>query len=121
MLSAFQPPASESDARSAAGRAPLRGRSIMTDTTQTSAAKAKPAKPATPPQPAFTPQLAGLENVIEDARRSALDSDPGPDEPSDYAALLESIQTARAAFPPLYEQEFVDPFEAALQQLGRAR
>jgi hypothetical protein len=97
----------------------------MTDTTETGAsatlaAKSKPAKPQ-PAAPEFTPELAGLDNVIEDARRSALDSDAGPDAPTDYATLLEAIEAGRAAFPPLYEQEFVDPFDAALKQLGRTR
>src|SRR5689334_11631623 len=69
----------------------------------------------------FRPDLQGLADVIEDARRAALDSDPGPAEPSDYVPLLAHVEAANEAFPPLYQQEFVGPYGATLRALGAQR
>jgi hypothetical protein len=65
-----------------------------------------------------TPNISHLDTCIEDARQAALDSDPGPADPIDFDALRGRLETARSKFPPLYRQEFVDPFTAKINQLG---
>jgi hypothetical protein len=65
------------------------------------------------------PNITNLDACIEDARQAALDSDPGPPEPTNYHQLRGRLQAARAKFPPLYQQTVVDPFIRQIDQLGQ--
>jgi hypothetical protein len=67
---------------------------------------------------AGAPDLSDLDACIEDARQAALDGDTGPGEPTDFFQLRGKLETARSKFPPLYRQEFVEPYIAALDDLG---
>src|SRR5215471_11181307 len=69
---------------------------------------------------ASAPVISGLAECVEDARLAALDGDSGPAEPTDFHPLRGRLETARSKFPPLYRQEFVEPFVAGLEQLGPA-
>lgn len=62
--------------------------------------------------------LAHLDACTEDARNGALDSDPGPAEPTDFFVLRGRLEAARAKLPPLYRDTFAAPFLAALDRLG---
>jgi hypothetical protein len=62
--------------------------------------------------------ISHLNACIEDTRQAALDSDPGPDDPTDYDELRGRLDAARGKFPPLYRQEFVEPFTAKINGLG---
>jgi len=64
------------------------------------------------------PDIKSQQACIEDARQAALDGDPGPEDPTEFHALRERLEAARSKFPPLYQQEFVDPYIAALDKLG---
>jgi hypothetical protein len=65
------------------------------------------------------PDLANLDACIEDARLAALDTDPGPSNPTEFNNLRGRLVTAREHLPPLYRQAVADPFIAVLNQLGR--
>jgi len=69
-------------------------------------------------QSAELPGVTHLDTCIEDVRQSALDSDRGPDDPTNFDELRGRLETARNKFPPLYRQEFVEPFVATIDQLG---
>src|SRR5215467_15878377 len=66
------------------------------------------------------PNIIHLDACIEDARQAALDSDLGPTDPADYDELRGRLETARNKFPPLYRQEFMEPFITTIDQLGAA-
>ena len=65
------------------------------------------------------PDLANLDACIEDARLAALDTDPGPSNPTEFNSLRGRLVTAREHLPPLYRQAVADPLIAILNQLGR--
>jgi hypothetical protein len=67
---------------------------------------------------AAAPDISHLDTCIEDARQAALDGDPGPPEPTEFDPLMGRLDAARSKFPPLYRQEFVEPFIANLTGLG---
>lgn len=69
---------------------------------------------------AGTPDVSNLDALVEDARRAALNGDPGPADPTDFHNLRGRVQTARLKMPPLYRETFVDPFIAILDDLGPA-
>jgi hypothetical protein len=64
------------------------------------------------------PDISHMQMCIEDVRQSALDGDQGPADPLDFGNLRGRLEAARSKFPPLYRQEFVDPYIAAMDQLG---
>jgi hypothetical protein len=66
-----------------------------------------------------TPDLTNLAACAEDARLAALDTDPGPPNPTEFNSLRGRLVTAREHLPPLYRQEVADPLIAILNQLGR--
>ncbi len=66
------------------------------------------------------PTMVGLAACTEDARLGALDSDPGPAEPTDFHALRGRLEAVRDRFPPLYREAVVRPFLAKLDQMGQA-
>src|SRR4051812_34235814 len=67
------------------------------------------------------PDIRSMTDCIEDVRQAALDGDQGPEEPTDFHQLRGRLEAARSKFPPLYRQEFVEPYIAALDQLGAAQ
>jgi hypothetical protein len=52
-------------------------------------------------------------------RLAALDTDPGPSNPTEFNNLRGRLVTAREHLPPLYRQAVEGPFIAVLNQLGR--
>src|SRR5262249_1984186 len=67
------------------------------------------------------PDISHLDACIEDVRQAALDSDAGPDDPTDFDQLRGRMEAARNKFPPLYRKEFVEPFIATLDHLGSSQ
>src|SRR5262249_44408750 len=64
------------------------------------------------------PDIATLDNCIEDARRSGLDQDPGPDDPVHYHSLRGRLQASRPKVPKLYVDTAFNPYGQTLQELG---
>jgi len=64
------------------------------------------------------PDIRDMALCIEDARQATLDGDQGPESPTDFHLLRGRLETARNAFPPLYQRDFVQPFIAHLDELG---
>lgn len=64
------------------------------------------------------PDIRSMADCIEDARRAALDGDAGPAPTLDFHQLRARLELGRGKFPPLYRQEFVQPYIAALDDLG---
>src|SRR5690349_13183642 len=71
--------------------------------------------------PDLEPDIRSLADCVEDARLAALDGDRGPEEPTDFHQLRGRLEAARSSFPPLYRQEIVDPYIAAIDRLGAAQ
>jgi len=69
---------------------------------------------------ATAPDISNLAACIEDARLAGLDMAAGPDDPTDYDQLRGRLHAARQKFPPLYQQEFVDPYIRNVDSLGRS-
>src|SRR5215471_8962359 len=65
-----------------------------------------------------TPDISHLDVCVEDARQAALDSDPGPPDPTDFDPFRDRMEAARSKFPPLYRKEFVEPFIAKIDEIG---
>jgi hypothetical protein len=61
-----------------------------------------------------------LPACAEEVRVAALDRDPGPGEPGTYSVLRKRLEAARPKLPPLYQQEMLEPFLAALGEMGEA-
>ncbi|MGH9721588.1 MAG: hypothetical protein ACRD8O_15375 [Bryobacteraceae bacterium] len=66
------------------------------------------------------PNMSRLADCVEDVRLAAGDTDPGPVDPLQYAALIERLEAARQELPPLYIDALFEPYLAALQRLGQA-
>jgi hypothetical protein len=69
---------------------------------------------------AAAPDVSNLDACVDDARLAGLDLTAGPEDPTDYDQLRGRLLTARGKFPPLYQQEFVDPYIQKLDSLGRS-
>jgi hypothetical protein len=67
------------------------------------------------------PDISHLQTCIEDARQAALDGDQGPAEPTDFHDLRGRLEAARSKFPPLYRQDFVEPYIAEIDSLGQTQ
>jgi hypothetical protein len=65
------------------------------------------------------PNITNLDECVEDARRAGLDSDLGPQDPTNYQQLRGRLQAVRVKFPPLYRQTVVDPFIKQIDDLGQ--
>ena len=69
-------------------------------------------------QTANSIDIGNLAACTEDARLSAVDQDPGPADPTDYAELQTRLLDSRSKLPPLYRHTMHDPFAATLVQMG---
>lgn len=76
----------------------------------------KPAAVAAATAPA--PDIANLAACVDDARAGGMDTDTGPADQLNYDALTRGLESASANFPPLYKQDFVEPFATAVRGLG---
>jgi hypothetical protein len=72
------------------------------------------------PPPTFVsrPDISNMAACIEDCQLAALDSDPGPEDPTDFHSLLERLEASRAKMPLLYRETVVNPFISRLQAIG---
>jgi len=82
-----------------------------------------PTKPVTNLVPAGTavaPSLdfSNLAGCIEEVRVAALNSDPGPKDPTDFNDLITRLDASRTKMPPLYRTVAVDPFKKKLEEIG---
>lgn len=64
------------------------------------------------------PDISNLQNCIDEARQAALDSDPGPADPTQYHSLRGRLQSARPKIPRLYMDPAFTPYVQTLDQLG---
>jgi phosphoglycolate phosphatase-like HAD superfamily hydrolase len=64
------------------------------------------------------PDISNLDQCIEDVRRAALDSDPGPEDVVDFDALLTRLEGSRERLPPIYRESVFEPFVATLRAIG---
>lgn len=64
--------------------------------------------------------LSNLPACVEDAMTAALDSDAGPEDPTNFQDLLTRLEAARPKLPPLYREAVLAPFLSSLNQLGPA-
>lgn len=62
--------------------------------------------------------ISNLQNCIEDARQAALDSDPGPADPTQFNSLRGRLESARPKIPRLYVDPAFTPYVQTLDQLG---
>ncbi|MDQ3802364.1 MAG: HAD family hydrolase [Acidobacteriota bacterium] len=69
----------------------------------------------------FQPNLENLQACVADARFSALDGDPGPEDPDDFHELLGRLEASRLKLPPLYRETVFEPYVKTLKDLGQAR
>ena len=67
------------------------------------------------------PDISNLTSCVEDAKFSALDGDPGPEDPDDFHELMGRLETSRLKLPPLYREMVFNPFVAKLNDLGQAK
>lgn len=82
-----------------------------------------PPKPVTKLQPAATPvapslDISNLKSCTEEIRIAALNSDPGPSDPTDFSDLISRLDAATPKMPPLYRTAVVDPFKNKLEEIG---
>ena len=64
------------------------------------------------------PDIGNLNNCIEDVRQAGLDQDSGPADPLDFNALRGRLQASRAKMPPLYLDDFFNPYVQTLDEIG---
>lgn len=62
--------------------------------------------------------IGNLAACIEDARRAALERDPGPADPTDYYNLRGRLEASRDKLPPLYRDLVFKPYVQKLDELG---
>jgi len=64
------------------------------------------------------PIFANLASCIEDARRAALDGDPGPADPTNFHDLRGRLEASRLKLPPLHRDAVFVPYVRTLDELG---
>src|SRR5262245_15775443 len=69
------------------------------------------------PAAAAPPDISNLDACIEDTRRAGINGDTGPVDPTEFHNLRGRLASARMRMPPLYREEFVDPYIATLDQI----
>jgi hypothetical protein len=66
------------------------------------------------------PDISNLKNCVDDVKRSALDSDAGPEDPTNYNQLRGRLEACRGKLPPLYRDEVFNPYVSEVNELGQA-
>jgi hypothetical protein len=64
------------------------------------------------------PDISNLAQCIEDVRRGALDSDSGPDDPTEFNSLSGRLETSRLRLPPIYREAVFRPFVEKVRELS---
>lgn len=65
------------------------------------------------------PDISNLGNCVEDARVAALDSDTGPEDPTDFHQLRGRLEACTDKLPPLYRKAVYEPFlKTLVDELG---
>jgi hypothetical protein len=62
--------------------------------------------------------ISNLSSSVEDARKAALDTDTGPEDPTNYSQLRGRLEASRDKLPPLYREKVYKPFVEKLGELG---
>ncbi len=62
--------------------------------------------------------ISNLPHCIEEIRESALNTDPGPSDPTSFSELITRLEFARTKLPPLYRLTVADPFRKKLEEIG---
>ncbi len=63
--------------------------------------------------------INNLQNCIQDVRKSVLDEDPGPKDPTDYNQLRGRLEASREKLPPLYRKNVFEPFVSGLNAISQ--
>ncbi|MGI6187715.1 MAG: hypothetical protein ACOYIL_14640, partial [Brevibacillus sp.] len=66
------------------------------------------------------PDFSNLQACIEEAKTAALDTNPGPADPTDYRQLLIRLEAARDKLPPLYREKVFQPIARTLDELSES-
>jgi hypothetical protein len=67
---------------------------------------------------AILPDISNLSQCIDDVKNAALDSDTGPEDPTNFKDLRERVETASQRLPPLYREAVFQPYIKTLDELG---
>ena len=62
--------------------------------------------------------VSNLTTCVSDVRLAALDTDPGPPDPTNYQPLRGRLVSARPKLPPLYRNTLFDPYVMKLDELS---
>ncbi|MEZ6114036.1 MAG: hypothetical protein R3C99_23940, partial [Pirellulaceae bacterium] len=85
----------------------------------TTKSKRKTTRSKSAAKPSQAIDISNLASCIEDARLAALDSDVGPDDPTEFSNLMGRLVASRDRLPPLYRQAVYAPFLETMTDLGR--
>jgi hypothetical protein len=66
------------------------------------------------------PDISNLTSCIDDVRRAALESDAGPEDPTEFNGLRGRLEAARLRLPPIYRAAVLEPFVETLREIGAA-
>lgn len=64
------------------------------------------------------PDISNMAACIEDCRLGTLESDLGPNDPTDFHSLRGRLEASRLKLPPLYREIVFNPFVSKLQEIG---
>jgi hypothetical protein len=64
------------------------------------------------------PDISNLSKCIEDVKNAALDSDSGPEDPTNFKELRDRIEKVSQSLPPLYREAVFNPYVKVLDELG---
>ena len=63
---------------------------------------------------------SNLNHCIENAKQAVLEGDPGPLDPVNYGQLRARLLSSRNNLPPIYIEEFYQPFIGQLDSMGES-
>lgn len=66
------------------------------------------------------PDIINLVRCVEDAKKAFLDGDDGPPAPTNFNQLKGRLEVSRNKFPPMYLENFVEPYVNHLNKIGEA-
>lgn len=64
--------------------------------------------------------ISNLGQCIENAKQAVLEGDPGPQDPVNYGQLRERLELSRNNLPPLYREEFYQPYIYQIDNMGES-